>query len=135
MPKVYDGDYSEEQELVIDEYEIVASPNDFNISTIYNFIISGTVKIPGFQRNYVWDIKRASKLIESILMGLPIPQIFLYEQARNQFLVIDGQQRLMSIYYFIERRFPRPEKRIALRQPFQSCLYKCDEHPRAANSS
>lgn len=100
------------------EYEITASPNDFNIITLFNFIERGTVKIPGFQRNYVWDIKRASKLIESLLIGLPIPQIFLYEDGRNQFSVIDGQQRLMSIYYFIQQRFPRREKRTQLRQIF-----------------
>ena len=117
MTDTYDGDYGHE-DLVIDVYEIIASPNDFNIRTIYDFISSGTVKIPPFQRNYVWDINRASKLVESIIMGLPIPQLFLYQQARNEFLVIDGQQRLMSIYYFIERRFPRKERRIELRTIF-----------------
>ena len=45
------------------EYDISASPNDFNIKTLFDFISSGVVKVPGFQRNYVWDIKRASKLI------------------------------------------------------------------------
>jgi hypothetical protein len=100
------------------EYDITASPNDFNILTLFSFIESGAVKIPGFQRNYVWDIKRASRLIESLLIGLPIPQIFLYEEGKNSFLVIDGQQRLMSIYYFIKKRFPREEKRSELRQVF-----------------
>jgi hypothetical protein len=98
------------------DYEIIASPNDFNITTITNFVGSGAVKIPGFQRNYVWDLKRASRLIESILIGLPIPQIFLYEEGKNSFLVIDGQQRLMSIFYFVKGRFPRPDKRAALRR-------------------
>ena len=100
------------------EYEVTASPNDFNLSTLVSFIESGAIKIPGFQRNYVWDFKRASKLIESIIIGLPIPQIFLYEEGRNSFLVIDGQQRLMSLYYFWKGRFPRKEKRIALRAVF-----------------
>lgn len=100
------------------EYEVTASPNDFNLSTLVSFIESGAIKIPGFQRNFVWDLKRASKLIESILIGLPIPQIFLYEEGRNSFLVIDGQQRLMSLYYFWKGRFPRKEKRIALRAVF-----------------
>jgi uncharacterized protein with ParB-like and HNH nuclease domain len=100
------------------EYEVTASPNDFNLSTLVSFIESGAIKIPGFQRNYVWDLKRASKLIESIIIGLPIPQIFLYEEGRNSFLVIDGQQRLMSLYYFWKGRFPRKEKRIALRAVF-----------------
>ncbi|MBX9636187.1 MAG: DUF262 domain-containing protein [Nitrosomonas sp.] len=108
----------EADDFQIKEYDITASPNDFNMSTMFSFIESGAVKIPGFQRNYVWDIKRASKLIESIIIGLPIPQIFLYEEARNKFLVIDGQQRLMSIYYFIKQRFPRKEKRFELRRIF-----------------
>ena len=102
------------------EYNITSSPNDFNTKTIFDFIESGIVKIPGFQRNYVWDIKRASKLIESIIMGLPIPQVFLYEKNKNDFLVIDGQQRLMTIYYFVKKRFPKQEKRIELRKVFDS---------------
>ncbi len=115
--------FDEEEDLNNDdyqvrEYEVTASPNDFNLSTLVSFIESGAIKIPGFQRNYVWDIKRASKLIESIIIGLPIPQIFLYEEGRNSFLVIDGQQRLMSIYYFWKGRFPRKEKRAELRQVF-----------------
>lgn len=107
-----------DEEFQIDEYDLTATPNDFNVLTINSFIESGAVKIPGFQRNYVWDIKRASKLIESLILGLPVPQIFLYEEARNRFLVIDGQQRLMSIYYFIKQRFPHKEKRAALRRIF-----------------
>jgi uncharacterized protein with ParB-like and HNH nuclease domain len=74
-----------------------------------------------FQRNFVWDLGRASKLIESLILGLPVPQVFLYEVTRNEFVVIDGQQRLMSIYYFIKQRFPRKEKRAELRSIF-------DEH-------
>jgi hypothetical protein len=108
----------EQDDYQIEEYDLTSAPNDFNITTIHNFIISGAVKIPSFQRNYVWDINRASKLIESIIIGLPVPQIFLYEEGRNRFLVIDGQQRLMSIYYFITQRFPRKDKRSALRRIF-----------------
>ena len=117
-PDVLEEDEVEDEGSSIDQFDIVSSPNDFNITTIVNFIESGVLKIPGFQRNFVWDIKRASKLVESILIGLPIPQIFLYEQARNKFLVIDGQQRLMSIYYFVSERFPRKEKLAELRQLF-----------------
>lgn len=114
----YDEETSINEEYAIKEYDITASPNDFNIKTLFDFIESGALVIPGFQRNYVWDIGRASKLIESILLGLPIPQIFLYEESRNRFLVIDGQQRLMSIYYFIKQRFPKKEKRVELRRIF-----------------
>lgn len=47
-----------------------------------------------------------------------MPQVFLYEVDRNKFLVIDGQQRLMSIYYFMKQRFPKKEKRAELRAIF-----------------
>lgn len=115
----YDGEEEElEESFDIDEYDLTSTPNDFNILTINSFIESGSIKIPGFQRNYVWDIKRASKLIESLILGLPIPQIFLYEEKRNQFLVIDGQQRLMTIYFFVKGRFPKKEKRTELRKIF-----------------
>ena len=112
-------DYAEgHDEIQIEEYDITASPNDFNVMTLCSFIDSGSVRIPGFQRNFVWDMARASRLIESLILGLPVPQLFLYEQQRNRFLVIDGQQRLMSIYYFTKKRFPRKEKRAEIRQIF-----------------
>ena len=115
----YEPDVGEEESgddsYPIDEFDLVSSPNDFNTKTLVDFIDSGVVNIPGFQRNFIWDVKRASRLIESIIVGLPVPQIFLYEQKGNNYLVIDGQQRLMSIYYFVKGRFPRKEKLAALR--------------------
>ncbi len=108
----------EEQDLFPVDYSIASTPNDFNVKTLFDFVESGVVRIPGFQRNYVWDIKKASRLIESIIMGLPVPQLFFYEKGRNEFLVIDGQQRLMTIYYFIKGRFPRIDKRAELRDIF-----------------
>lgn len=101
------------------EYDITSTPNDFNTKTIIDFIESGLFKIPGFQRNYVWDIKRASKLIESIVIGLPIPQVFLYEEEKNNYLVVDGQQRLLTLFFFNKMRFPKKEKRFELRQIFE----------------
>jgi hypothetical protein len=123
---IENDNWVEEEEQTIDdefqvgEYDLTSSPNDFNTATIVNFIESGAVKIPAFQRNYVWDLKRASKLIESLVIGLPVPQIFLYEEGRNSFLVIDGQQRLMSIFYFVKGRFPRKDKRPEIRRIFDA---------------
>lgn len=104
--------------VAVTQYDISVIPNDFNITTIFNLIDSGAIEMPVFQRNYIWDKKRASRFIESLILGLPIPQIFLYQKARNKFLVIDGQQRLLSVYYFIKQRFPLPEKRAELRKVF-----------------
>lgn len=112
-------DYAQDTDAIeVEEYDITVSPNDFNVMTLYSFVESGAVQIPGFQRNFVWDLRHASRLIESLILGLPIPQLFLYEQQRNQFLVIDGQQRLMSIYYFVKMRFPKTDKRTELREVF-----------------
>jgi uncharacterized protein with ParB-like and HNH nuclease domain len=113
-------DYTDEagDEIEVLEYDITSTPNDFNVTTLFHFVESGAVVIPGFQRHFVWDIRRSSKLIESLILGLPVPQLFLYEKSKNKFLVIDGQQRLMSIYYFIKQRYPRKEKRAELRLIF-----------------
>ena len=95
----FDDEAEQSEDFQIDEYDITAAPNDFNVLTLFNFIESGAVKIPGFQRNYVWDIARASKLIESLILGLPVPQIFLYEENRNSFLVIDGRYMQSSFVF------------------------------------
>lgn len=106
-----------EQGINFSDYKVNTSPNDFNVKTLVELIDNNQLIIPGFQRNYVWDQKRASRLIESLLIGLPIPQIFLYEYNKK-FLVIDGQQRLMSIYYFCKGRFPKKEKSGEIRNKY-----------------
>jgi len=59
--------------------------------------------IPTFQRAYVWSANDASKFIESLLLGLPVPGIFLYKESDSpRHLVIDGQQRLKSLLAFKE---------------------------------
>ena len=114
----YDDADESIHDLQVDEYDITVSPNDFTVMMLCSFVDRGSVRIPGFQRDFVWDIGRASRLIESLILGLPVPQLFLYEQGKNRFLVIDGQQRLMSIYYFIKKRFPRSARRADIRRMF-----------------
>lgn len=97
------------------DYDVVSTPNDFNVSTLYHYMMEGILQLPNFQRYYVWDKKRASKFIESLIMGLPVPQIFLYEYEKGKFFVIDGQQRLSTIYYFISKRFPIQDKVVEIR--------------------
>lgn len=104
------------------KYDLIISPSDFNISTLFDSIRKGKIKIPGFQRNYVWDIRTASRFIESILMNLPIPQIFLFVNDIGEYIVIDGQQRLMTIYFFISGRFPKYNKRGTLRELLENSI-------------
>ena len=62
---------------------------------------------PDFQRKYVWSLKEASKFIESLLIGLPVPSIFLAkDKYSSKLIVIDGQQRLRTLQYFFEGKLP-----------------------------
>lgn len=58
------------------------------------------IYIPSYQRAYVWDVKRASKFIESVLLGLPIPYLFVAETDEGRFEVIDGSQRIRTLANF-----------------------------------
>lgn len=97
---------------IVNEYDITSSPKDLALSHIVELIESGQMEIPLFQREYVWKIKQASKLIDSLILNLPIPEIFLFMEGEDgRYRVIDGQQRLLSIYFFFKQRFPRDIKK------------------------
>lgn len=87
------------------EFEIATYPSDLTLSVIHEMWRGQDISIPSFQRNFVWNIKQSSLLIESFLLGLPVPQVFFYIDAENRNLVIDGQQRIMSIVFFFEGYF------------------------------
>ena len=61
---------------------------------------------PEYQRRLVWDNKKKSLFIESLLMNIPIPPVFLFEAELNRYEVMDGQQRLNSIVEFYDGAFP-----------------------------
>jgi len=87
------------------EFDISVSPSDPSLELLTEQIRRGDIIIPFYQRRYVWKIEQASRLIESFLMGLPVPQVFLYVNSEDQLEVIDGQQRLMSVKYFMDGLF------------------------------
>lgn len=60
--------------------------------------------IPDYQRDFTWDERRSSKLIESILLGLPIPFIFVAENRDGAWEIVDGSQRIRAIHYFTENK-------------------------------
>lgn len=97
------------EEEIVKEYDITSSPRDLTPANIEEMIDAGIIEIPLFQRNYVWDIKKASKLIESIILGLPVPELFFYTEGddNNPYKIIDGQQRFLSIYFFVKGKFPK----------------------------
>ncbi len=102
----------EDRESAPAGFEIVTYPTDFTLEGLVTKFQRGAIIVPGFQRKFVWTIKQASRLIESFLLGLPVPAIFLYTDPKNENkqLVVDGQQRLLSIVYFYEGYFGKESK-------------------------
>ena len=81
-------------------------PAGFGLQTWYEMWQDGEVILPKFQRGYAWTPEQASRLIESFLLGKPVPPVYLYIDYRSlNFLVLDGQQRMKSVFYFIEGCF------------------------------
>ncbi|MBN1618344.1 DUF262 domain-containing protein [Candidatus Dojkabacteria bacterium] len=77
-----------------------------DIKTLYDNWKTGDLLLqPEYQRNFVWDAQKASNLIESILLKIPIPIIYTSEDDEKE-EVIDGQQRLTSIFSYIDGEFP-----------------------------
>ncbi|UQA62970.1 DUF262 domain-containing protein [Polyangium aurulentum] len=67
---------------------------------------SGVLRLdPDFQREFVWDPRRKVKLVESVLARIPLPVFYLSEENEDQTLVIDGQQRLTTLFNFMEGGF------------------------------
>ena len=101
----------EELELSDDESrKIVWQAKDFSIREFASMLNDGDLDLqPEYQRKYVATKKIASKLIESILMDVPIPVIYLAEEKDGTYSVIDGQQRLTSFLSFISEKYPNGE--------------------------
>lgn len=122
-------------------YQITSYGADYPVDGLVTRIQEGSIYVPTFQRGYVWSINLASRFIESLLIGLPVPGIFLSRDEDTQkLLVIDGQQRLRTLQYFFEGVFPPLKQQFTLRKvqkPFQGATYKslADEHRRALNDA
>jgi len=97
-------DETQEDEASV-TYDIATYPSDFTLSGIVEMWNSGDITIPEFQREFVWKIKQSSLLIESFLLGLPVPPVFFYIDEENKNLVVDGQQRILSIAFFFSGFF------------------------------
>ncbi len=92
-------------EEVLIEYDIASYPSDYTLSVLFKMWNDQDITIPDFQRSFVWTVQQSSLLIESFLIGLPVPPMFLYIDNVNKNLVVDGQQRLLSVVFFMEGFF------------------------------
>ena len=96
-------------------YDITSYGIDFDVGGLVRRLEERDIVIPDWQRQYVWTFKQASSFIESLLLGLPIPGIFLGRYPSGQLYVIDGQQRLRTLQFFYSGKFsishPSPRSR------------------------
>lgn len=83
--------------------DIAVTGTDWTVETIISQIKRGNIQLdPSFQRRDAWSNRVKSRFIESLFLGLPIPQIILAEHKdrKGKFIVIDGKQRLLSLKQF-----------------------------------
>lgn len=98
--------YDEDVPLPLQNRRLVTQPYDLPVRSIVQQIDDKSLQAkPSFQRGYVWDDIRASRLIESLLVNIPIPVCYFAEEESGKFIVIDGHQRLHSIWRFINNHF------------------------------
>ncbi len=115
--EVEEGADIETEEYYPVEYSISSYGADYPVDGLVKRLNSASILIPPFQRGYVWNIYRASRFVESLLLGLPVPAIFLCREERSQkLLVIDGQQRLRTLQYFYNGLFEPTARAFRLRQ-------------------
>ena len=103
---IEETEQTDEDEPQSIRYEIMSFPTDFTVKVMYEKWQSSQLVILDDQRRYVWNLRQASRLIESFLLGLPIPQVFLYREHSSPTLyVVDGHQRLATIARFYNGYF------------------------------
>jgi hypothetical protein len=108
-------DLDEALEVIQYTYSITAYGADYPVDSIVKRMGSNDIIVPrfswepdkdseivGFQREYVWPRPKADRFIESLLLGLPVPGIFLVKELTGRLLVLDGHQRLFTLRAYYE---------------------------------
>ena len=85
-----------------DPKKIRITTNNYTIRELYSQILDDDLDLaPDFQRSFVWDVKKQVRLIESILLGIPLPAFYFNQDEFGKFQVLDGVQRLTTIKLFM----------------------------------
>lgn len=106
---------NESDEVVPFIYTITSYGADYPVDALVKRLENGNILIPEFQRGYVWTQRDACRFIESLLLGLPVPSIFLAKESNSEkLLVIDGNQRLKTLQFFYSGHFRKEGKDFSL---------------------
>src|SRR2546427_761413 len=119
-------DLDEAAEIIPFTYVITSYGADYPVDSLVKRIREEDIIVPrfswkptegsqivGFQREYVWPRPKADRFIESLLLGLPVPGIFLVKEATGRLLVLDGHQRLYTLHAFYDGIINAEEYRLA----------------------
>jgi uncharacterized protein with ParB-like and HNH nuclease domain len=97
------------EELIVDlpvaQRRLITSSADFSVDTLVSMLRDEALIVPPFQRKYVWSERKASRLIESLVLQCPIPVIYLNRRDDEILEVVDGNQRVNSLKRFIDGNF------------------------------
>jgi len=86
-------------------FNITSFGTDLTYRELYLMYEEGDLEKPEMQRNYVWTKKEASRFIDSVLLGLPVPSIFLAKTNDDKRLIVDGYQRIMTMHDYMKGVF------------------------------
>ena len=104
---IFDSAETDEQVNLSSKRTIIVDQKDQEVNSLHGQYLKGRLNLqPSFQRKFVWDKRKSSSLIESALLGIPIPAVYLSEEYDGKYNVIDGQQRLNAFFSFISGKFP-----------------------------
>lgn len=131
-------DLDELSEVLPTAFSITSYGADYPVDGLVKRIAEGDIVIPlfsmepeegqttvGFQREFVWKKSQADRFIESLLLGLPVPSIFLVKEPNGKFLVLDGQQRLRTLESFYSGVFQGREFKLTeVQEPWVEKTYK-----------
>lgn len=131
-------DLDEVSEVLPESFSITSYGADYPVDGLVKRLDAGDIIIPlfsmepeqgqttvGFQREFVWKKSQADRFIESLLLGLPVPSIFLVKEPNGKFLVLDGQQRLRTLAGFYSGVFQGTEFKLsAVQKRWENKTYK-----------
>ncbi len=103
LPSEENEDFYSDDDL----FEISSWGADLSFRELISRYDDNELVKPELQRNYVWDKSEASRFIDSILLGLPVPSIFLAKTNDEKLLIIDGYQRLMTVRDYVKGIFTK----------------------------
>lgn len=101
------GELDSEEEAVFPpaERKVVTQPYDLSVQTLVEQWDTKLLILPEMQREYVWDNGRASRLVESLLLNIPIPILYFAENEDAQYEIVDGHQRVRTVVRYLSNEF------------------------------